>query len=388
IFTLKGRVCKLQNHIDSLLCKLNNACDAVRNLQQELRDRDKQLQQYTLDKQKLIQRYNIIMQAETDRVTDEMQMKLQEQREQLMSCIKKKNDKLKLVRQILTSTREDTCDNVTLTPPIASSSRIETKEKSTLIISKKKPSLMMPIDLQASKTSREHICQTLSSRARTISNNDTHEKIIEGPCLSSSKEKNSSMTFTNSPISSSCDQIRQKSCHTRTDSDNVQGKITNETILMTIAESSMPSDLKTEIVEKPNSKILVDSPSSSIITSPDTTIITKVNCNKKDEILVANSQYQQVQNADRWIDHRPARIVPTGTILQPRTQSHKRIIPKLSNPKDVMVKSSRYCHLSQERDADDELETKLYKAYELPICEGPQIVSNDIECLKHIKRNG
>jgi len=78
------------------------------------------------------------------------------------------------------------------------------------------------------------------------------------------------------------------------------------------------------------------------------------------QIPVVNPRYR-VQNVDRWIDHRPTGIVPTGTILQPRTQSHKRTIRKLTNPKDFVARSSRYCLLSQEQDTDGELETKLYK---------------------------
>ncbi|KAG5327800.1 KIF23 protein, partial [Pseudoatta argentina] len=375
IFTLESRICKLQNHIDSLLYKLNNACDAMRNVQQELRDRDRQLQQYTLDKQKLIQRCNITIQAEINRMTKEMQIKLQEQREQLTSCIKKKDDKLKLVRQILTSVREDACD-VILMPPITS--RIETTKKATSIIPKKELSLVMPVNLQTSKSSCRQMRQTFS---RAISN-DTYEKTTKEPNPSLSKEKSSTMTFMDSQISSSRDRIHQIPCHIRTDSDNVQRKTTKETIL-TGTESSMLSDSKTKIIDKSNSITPIDS--SSTIASTNTTIITKINLNKKNKIPVVNPR---MQNADRWINHRPARIVPTGTILQPRTQPHKRTIRKLTNPKDFMARSSKYCLRSLEQDADGELETKLYKADVLPTCE-----FNDIECLKQIsptiaKRNG
>lgn len=79
------------------------------------------------------------------------------------------------------------------------------------------------------------------------------------------------------------------------------------------------------------------------------------------QIPVVNPRYQRVQNTDRWINHHPTGIVPTGTILQPRTQPHKRTIRKLTNPKDFVARSSRYCLLSQEQNVDGELETKLYK---------------------------
>ncbi|KYN13551.1 Kinesin-like protein KIF23 [Trachymyrmex cornetzi] len=353
----------------------------MRNVQQELRDRDRQLQQHILDKQKLIQRCNIIIQAEINKMTKEMQIKLQEQREQLTSCIKKKDDKLKLVRQILTSAREDTCDNDILIPPIALSSRIETTKKVTSIVPKKELSFMMPVNLQTSRSPCRQMRQTLFSRA--ISNNDIHEKTTEEPNPSLSKEESSTMAFMDSQISSSRDRIHQIPWHIRTDSDSVQRKTTKNTISMTVAESSMPSDSKTEIIEKSNSMTPIDSSSSTIAST--NTIITKINFNKKDKTPVVNPRYQRVQNADKWINHRPARIVPTGTILQPRTQPHKRTIRKLTNPKDFMARSSRYCLLSQEQDEDGELETKLYKADVLPTCGGgAQIVFNDIECLKQI----
>ncbi|XP_036148312.1 kinesin-like protein KIF23 isoform X2 [Monomorium pharaonis] len=149
ISVLEGRIYKLQNHIDSLLYKLNNACDALRNLQQELRDKDRQLKEYMLEKQKIIQRCNDKIQIETDRMAEAMETKLQEQHERLTSCIKKKDDKLRLVRHILTSVREETSDNVTLTSPIASSSRVETAEKATSIV-EEESSNVTPINLQVS----------------------------------------------------------------------------------------------------------------------------------------------------------------------------------------------------------------------------------------------
>ncbi|XP_018058878.1 PREDICTED: kinesin-like protein KIF23, partial [Atta colombica] len=383
IFTLEGRICKLQNHIDSLLYKLNNACDAMRNIQQELRDRDRQLQQHTLDKQKLIQRCNIMIEAEINRMAKEMQIKLQEQHEQLTSCIKKKDNKLKLVKQILTSAREDTCDNVILMPPIAS--RIETTKKTTSI-PKKELSLMMPVNLQTSRSPCEQMRQTLFSRAIF---NDTHEKTTEKSNPSLSKEKSFTMTFMDSQNSSSRDRIHQIPCHIRTDSNNVQRKTTKE-ILMTVAESSMFSDSKTKLIDKSNSMTSIDSSSSAIAST--NTIITKINFNKKDKIPVVNPRYQRMQNANRWINHRPIKIIPTDTILQPRTQPHNQTIRKLTNSKDFMTKSSRYCLLSQEQDVNGELE--MYKANILPTCGGgAQIVFNDIECLKQIsptvaKRNG
>ena len=181
---------------------------------------------------------------------------------------------MKLVKQILTSAREDTCDNVILMPPIAS--RIETTKKTTSIVPKKELSLMMPINLQTSRSPCGQMRQTLFSRAIF---NDTHEKTTEESNPSLSKEKSSTMTFMDSQNSSSRDRIHQIPCHIRTDSNNVQRKTTKE-ILMTVAESSMFSDSKTKLIDKSNSMTSIDS-SSSAIASTNTTIITKINFNKK-----------------------------------------------------------------------------------------------------------
>lgn len=80
-----------------------------------------------------------------------------------------------------------------------------------------------------------------------------------------------------------------------------------------------------------------------------------------DKIPVVNPRYGRSQNADKWINHRPVGMVPTGTIFQPQIQPRKRIIRKLTNPNNFAVKSAKYCLYAQEQDTDGELETKLYK---------------------------
>ncbi|XP_011876469.1 PREDICTED: kinesin-like protein KIF23 isoform X2 [Vollenhovia emeryi] len=375
ISMLEGRVCKLQNNIDGLLYKLNDASDVMRNLQQELRDKDRQLEQYRLEKRKLVQRYNVKIQTETDRITREMQTKLQEQREQLTSYIKRKENKMRLVKQILTA-REDTSDNVALSSPIASSSRIETAEKTNLTMLKEEPSVETSINLEASRWPRGQIRQALPCHATTVSNN-TYEEIAETRNSSLAREKLSTVLI-DSPTSGPRGQTCQTSSRAKTNSDNVLRKAAKEPILM--AESSVPSDSKTE-AEESKPIALVDSPSS--MTASADTFVAKTKFNTK--IPVVNPRYQRAQNVDRWIDHRPFGIVPTGTILQPRTQPHKRTIRKLTNPKHFVARSSRYSLLSQEQDTDGELETKLYKAEVLPTCGGgAQIVFNDIECLKQV----
>lgn len=164
-------------------------------------------------------------------------------------------------------------DNIALTPPIASSSKVETMEKATLT-SKKEPVRLTPINLQASKNPYRRISQTLSSRAET-NLHDTCGEATEGPSASLSKEKPS--TFVDSQTSGQTCQT--SSFHARINSDDVQGKAAKES--MTIKESSLPSDSKTKIAEEPNSTTLVDIPSSSTITLTDTTIVNKTKLNIK-----------------------------------------------------------------------------------------------------------
>lgn len=185
---------------------------------------------------------------------------------------------MRLARQILTSTHENTFDSVVLTSPMASSSKVDTREKVTLI-SKEESSLMTSDNLQASKSPREQIHQTSSSRARTITN-DTHGKAAEGPSPSLSKEKPATVPFVDSQISNCRGQIHQIFFHTRTNSDTHREAM-EEPILMTVAESSMPLDSKTKIVEELNSVTPIDSSLSSTIMSTDTTIVTKINFNTK-----------------------------------------------------------------------------------------------------------
>ncbi|OXU27283.1 hypothetical protein TSAR_000351 [Trichomalopsis sarcophagae] len=101
VSALEGHLCKTEAQIDSLLRKLNTANDTIRTLQQELRDRDLALNQRMIDKQRVKQKYTSKMQHETDKMNRELEMKLKAQREHLQNQMKDKEDKLRLVKQIL-----------------------------------------------------------------------------------------------------------------------------------------------------------------------------------------------------------------------------------------------------------------------------------------------
>ncbi|XP_070152141.1 kinesin-like protein KIF23 [Polyergus mexicanus] len=101
ISAFEGHLCKTETQIDTLLCKLNSANETIRSLQQEIRDRDLTLNQRLIDKQRVKQRYNTKMQAETDKMNRELEIKLRQQREHLQNQMKEKEDKLRLVKQIL-----------------------------------------------------------------------------------------------------------------------------------------------------------------------------------------------------------------------------------------------------------------------------------------------
>lgn len=101
VSALEGHLCKTEEQIDSLLRKLNNANDTIRSLQQELKDRNMALNQRLIDKQRVKQKYNTKMQVETDKMNKELEIKLRQQREHLQNQMKEKEDKLRLVKQIL-----------------------------------------------------------------------------------------------------------------------------------------------------------------------------------------------------------------------------------------------------------------------------------------------
>lgn len=236
---LEGHVCKTESQIDSLLRKLNNANETIKNLQQELRDRDLALNQRLIDKQKVKQKYNTKIQQETDKVSREWESKLRQQRQHLQSQMKDKDDRLRLVKQILVD--------------------------------------------------------------------DDGVLINKEPVL---------------------DKIRALEAHT-------------------------PADTRS----------------------------------RRERVPVANSRHRRSQSADRWIDHRPGALVPTGTVLQPLMR-RRRSVTKLTSPKEITDGASRYCLMAQEQDTDGELETKLYKGDIVPTSGGgAQVVFNDVECLRQSSPN-
>ncbi|XP_039305232.1 kinesin-like protein KIF23 isoform X2 [Solenopsis invicta] len=101
ISALEGYLSGANERIYELDCKLNNANETVRSLQQEVKDRDLALNQRLIDKQRVKQRYNTKIQVETDKMNRELEIKLRQQREHLQNQMKEKEDKLRLVKQIL-----------------------------------------------------------------------------------------------------------------------------------------------------------------------------------------------------------------------------------------------------------------------------------------------
>ncbi|XP_035735794.1 kinesin-like protein KIF23 isoform X1 [Vespa mandarinia] len=142
ISILENLVCKTEEQIDTLLYRLNSANDAIRNLQQELRDKDMSLNQRLIDKQRVKQKYNSKIQAETAKMNKELETKLQQQKEILQNQMKEKEDKLKLVKQILV---DDNATDVTVPhkefipvttlniPDIATSSTVNVTSESTIV---------------------------------------------------------------------------------------------------------------------------------------------------------------------------------------------------------------------------------------------------------------
>ncbi|XP_076626871.1 kinesin-like protein KIF23 isoform X1 [Colletes latitarsis] len=127
VSALEGHLCKTEEQINSLLRKLNHANDTIRSLQQELKDRDMVLNQRLIDKQRVKQKYNTKMQLETDKMNKELEIKLRQQREQLHNQMKEKEDKLRLVKQILVD------DNGISFTPISAKDRVMATPNSEVI---------------------------------------------------------------------------------------------------------------------------------------------------------------------------------------------------------------------------------------------------------------
>ncbi|KOC68665.1 Kinesin-like protein KIF23, partial [Habropoda laboriosa] len=241
ISALEAHICKTESQIDTLLYRLNSANDLIRYMKQELKDKDMLLNQRAIDKQRVKEKYTSKIQAETDKISKELESKLRRQRELLQNQMKEKEDKLKLMKQILVSDKE-------IAPSAVTTSKTPEKAASTV------------------------------------------------------------------------------KCEDNSD----------------------------------------------------------VRLSRKERIPVVNLRYRRSQSADRWIDHRPAGLVPVGTILQPFVR-HKRNVTQLTDPKDITNRASRYCLVAQEQDTDGELETKLYKGDILPTSGGgAQVVFNDMEYLKQV----
>ena len=110
ISALEGHICKTEGQIDTLLYRLNSANDIIRHMKQELTNKDMLLNQRDIDKQRVKAKYTNRIQAETDKMGKELESKLRRQREILQNQMKEKEDKLKLVKQILVSDEEATSE--------------------------------------------------------------------------------------------------------------------------------------------------------------------------------------------------------------------------------------------------------------------------------------
>ncbi|XP_043785194.1 kinesin-like protein KIF23 isoform X1 [Apis laboriosa] len=106
ISALEAHICKTEAQIDTLLYRLNSANDIIRHMKQELQNKNMLLNQRAIDKQKVKEKYSNKIQAETDKMSKELESKLRRQREILQNQVKEKEDKLKLMKQILISDDE------------------------------------------------------------------------------------------------------------------------------------------------------------------------------------------------------------------------------------------------------------------------------------------
>ncbi|XP_050689263.1 kinesin-like protein KIF23 isoform X5 [Eriocheir sinensis] len=92
------------------------------------------------------------------------------------------------------------------------------------------------------------------------------------------------------------------------------------------------------------------------------------------------------QGADTWIDHRPLKEVPTGTILQPDPAlRRRRSVRRLRSGDLTDGRTTHYCLTHQEQDTHGDLHTKLFKGEVLPTAGGgAQVVLRDVEILQQV----
>ena len=124
VTALEAHLCKTESHIDSLLRQLNSAKDQIKQLEKELGDRDLALNQRMIDKQRVKQKYTNKMQAETDKMSRELENKLRQQRYLLQNQMREKDDKLRLVKQILVDDETNTMPK----EPLATAATSDTGE--------------------------------------------------------------------------------------------------------------------------------------------------------------------------------------------------------------------------------------------------------------------
>ncbi|KAL7295722.1 hypothetical protein TKK_0011067 [Trichogramma kaykai] len=101
ISALEAHISLSEAQIDKLMNKLCTANETIKSLKHELKERNLALNQGLIDKQRVKQKYSTKIQHETDKIKSEFELKSKAQHEQLQNQIRDKEDKLRLVKQIL-----------------------------------------------------------------------------------------------------------------------------------------------------------------------------------------------------------------------------------------------------------------------------------------------
>lgn len=70
--------------------------------------------------------------------------------------------------------------------------------------------------------------------------------------------------------------------------------------------------------------------------------------------------HRRSKSTDTWIDHKPACIVETSTVMQPVLNKRKSV----TNLSEKDLKADKYALTHQDLDSDGDLRTKLVKVLE------------------------
>ncbi|XP_012223732.2 kinesin-like protein KIF23 [Linepithema humile] len=190
-FQLNRRINDVEGQNNKISFDLNTAEEMIRDLKQKLRNRNLALNQRSIDVQKAKQKYNTKIQAETDKMNKELDLKERQMREQFNNQMKGKDERLRLIKQILEDNGIKT-NAISSKDQIAESAKIISLDKNSRISRKDRLPVSNPRYRRSQSADRwiDHRPETLvpigtvlqprMQRRRSITRLTSPKEITEG----------------------------------------------------------------------------------------------------------------------------------------------------------------------------------------------------------------